>query len=241
MDAWAWFQAEAETLGVSVSDAQRDQFMRFHEILVEANKTTNLTRIVDERDAILKHYLDSLMFLRMVPADWHEKPLRLIDVGAGAGIPGLPLLIMRPHWQAVLLDSVGKKVAFIQEAGSALGLTGCHALHGRAEDFGQDARYRETFDLSVARAVAALPELLELTLPFLRVGGKLVVSKGSKGPEELQAAERALKLLKGSLETSEIVHLPQEAGERHLYVINKQAKLSREYPRKAGIPHRKPL
>ena len=241
MNPWEWFQQEASTLGVPVSDAQRDAFARFHALLVEANKTTNLTRILDERDAILKHYLDSLLFLRFLPADYHDRPIRFIDVGTGPGIPGLPLLIMRPHWTGILLDSVGKKVSFMKEAAAALGLAGAQPLHGRAEDFGHDPAYRETCDLGMARAVAAMPELLELCLPFVKPGGLLVLSKGTKGPEELASAQVALKALNGRLEREERAALPDEAGERVLYVIGKQGKLAKNYPRKPGIPHRKPI
>jgi 16S rRNA (guanine527-N7)-methyltransferase len=241
MGPWDWFQEQAAALGVPVTDAQRQLFERYHALLVKTNETTNLTRIVDERDAVVKHYLDSLLFLRMVPADWHEKPLRFSDVGTGPGIPGIPLLIMRPHWTGFLLDSVGKKVAFMQQVADELGLSGARPLHGRAEDFGQDPAYRETCELGFARAVAALPELLELTLPFVKPKGLLIVSKGAKGPEELASAAKALKLLNSELIRQETAQLPDEAGERHLYVIEKASKLSKTYPRKAGIPHRKPL
>lgn len=238
---WTWLQEQAASFGVTVDDAQRDALARYHALLVEANQTTNLTRIVDERDAVVKHYLDALLFLRLVPADWHARPLRVIDVGAGAGIPGIPLLIMRPHWRGVLLDSVGKKVQFMNAALEALGLAGSMAMHGRAEDLARDGTHRDGYDLSVARAVAALPELLELCLPFVKPGGYLLVSKGAKGPEELASAGKALKALHGRLESQEHVVLPDEAGERFLYVINKHDRTPREYPRKAGIPHRKPL
>jgi 16S rRNA (guanine527-N7)-methyltransferase len=241
MSAWDWFQQEAEALGVPVSDEQRALFVRYHELLVKANETTNLTRIVDERDAIIKHYLDALLFLRAVPAELQEKPLRFIDVGTGPGIPGLPLLIMRPHWSGVLLDSVGKKVTFMKETATALGLTGAEPTHARAEDLGQDPKYREKFDLSFARALAAMPELVELCLPFVTLDGFMVVSKGAKGPEELASAAKALQTLKGALENQQTLQLPEEAGERHLYVIKKVARTPVHYPRKAGIPHRKPL
>jgi 16S rRNA (guanine527-N7)-methyltransferase len=239
-DSWPFFQQAAAALGVPVTDAQRDAFRQYHELLVTANQTTNLTRIVDERDAVVKHYLDSLLFLSQVPAELHDQPLRLIDVGAGAGIPGIPILIMRPHWQGLLLDSVGKKVQFMNEALAALGLQG-QAVHGRAEELARDKAHRDAYDLGVARAVAALPELLELTLPFLKPGGILVVSKGAKGAEELASAGPALKALHGRLRSQARLDLPDGAGERHLYVIDKHDRTPSGYPRKAGIPHRKPL
>lgn len=241
MDTWTWLQAQAAALGVPMTDAQRDRMARYHALLVEANQTTNLTRIVDERDAAIKHYLDALTFLRLVPEGRQDEPLTLIDVGAGAGIPGIPILIMRPRWQGTLVDSVGKKVQFIASAIDALGLEGSRALHGRAEDLAREPIHRDQYDLGVARAVAAMPELLELCLPFLKRGGKLLISKGSKGPEELASSERALKALHGRLESQERLDLPDGAGERCLYVIEKHEKTPSAYPRKAGIPHKQPL
>lgn len=241
MDTWGWLQEQAQALGMAMTDNQRDQMARYHALLVEANRTTNLTRIIDERDAVVKHYLDALVYLRGVPSEWHERPIKLIDVGAGAGIPGIPILILRPHWQGVLLDSVGKKVQFMAGALEALGLASSQAMHARAEDLAHDKTHRDAYDLAMARAVAAMPELLELCLPFVKSGGRLLVSKGSKGPEELASAGKALKVLHASLESQEHVTLPDEAGERYLYVINKHAGTPSEYPRKAGIPHRKPL
>lgn len=240
MDPWHWFQLEAAGLGVPLTDAQRDAFARYHALLVEANRQTNLTRITDTHDAILKHYLDSLLFLRLVPAEWSARPIRVIDVGAGAGLPGIPLLIARPAWSGVLVDAVGKKVSFMQAAMEALGLAGT-ACHGRAEDLGHDPAYRERFDLGVARAVAGLPELLELTLPLVKPEGRLVVSKGAKGPEELAAAKPALETLHAAVSEDLTLVLPEEAGERHLYAISKRGRTPRGYPRKPGIPHRKPL
>ncbi|MDB5100626.1 MAG: methyltransferase GidB [Cyanobacteria bacterium RYN_339] len=240
-DIWPWFQQAAAELGVPVTDAQRDAFARYHELLVEANKVTNLTRIVDDRDAAVKHYLDSMLFLGQLPAELHERPLKLVDVGAGAGIPGIPLLIMRPHWHGLLVDSVGKKVQFMNEALEALGLSNSRALHGRAEELAREPGHRDGYDLGVARAVAALPELLELCLPFVKPGGILLVSKGAKGAEELASAGPALKALHGRLRSQAHLALPDGAGERNLYVIDKHDRTPAGYPRKPGIPHRKPL
>lgn len=241
MNNWIWFQEQATALGVPVSDEQRDMFMKFHDLLVEGNTRSNLTRILDEKDAIIKHYLDALTYLKYVPEAEQEKPLRFIDVGTGPGIPGIPLLIMRPHWHGVLLDSVGKKVAFMKEAVAALGLPGGEPVHGRAEELAQSAPYRETFDLGVARAVSAMPELLELVLPFVKPEGLAVLSKGSKGPEELASAKKALEVLKGTVQQEDQFSLPDEAGERYVYVIQKVGATPKQYPRKPGEPHRKPI
>lgn len=241
MAPWNRLQAEAERLGVPIDDAQRDRLARFHTLLVAANETTNLTRIVDVEDAAIKHYLDSLLYLRGIPGDRHAAPLTLIDIGAGPGLPGIPLLLVRPHWRVTMVDSVGKKVQFIKQALAELGVEGGTAIHGRAEDLAAAPPHRDAYDVATARALAAMPELLELCLPFVKPGGHLVVSKGSKGPEELATAARALEVLQGAPLAEERLVLPNDAGERHLYVIKKRAHTPKGYPRKAGIPHQKPI
>ncbi len=241
MKSWSRLQAEAARLGVPIDDVQREMLARFHGWLVEANKVTNLTRIVDPDEAVIKHYLDSLLYLRGVPPEQQALPLSLVDVGAGAGLPGIPLLIVRPHWKVVMVESVGKKVAFITSALEGLGLSNGAAVHGRAEDLAAKPPHRDAYDLATARALANMPELLELCLPFVKPGGHLIVSKGTKGPEELAGATKALTLLKGTLRSEQHITLPDEAGERHLYVIQKHGATPRGYPRKAGIPHQKPI
>jgi 16S rRNA (guanine527-N7)-methyltransferase len=181
------------------------------------------------------------LYLRVLPPPLHESPLRFIDVGAGAGIPGIPLLIMRPHWSGVMVDSVGKKVNFMNEALKELGLSGGNAIQGRAEDLGHDLSYRDRFDLGFARAVAALPELLELCLPFVKPQGLLVVSKGAKALDELTSAQKALKVLNGQLGVTAHLELPEGAGCRTLFSVSKNGKTPAHYPRKPGIPHRKPI
>lgn len=241
MKPWSRLQAEAAKLGVPIDDAQREMLARFHGWLVEANKVTNLTRIVDAEEAVIKHYLDSLLYLRGVPAELQAQPLSLVDVGAGPGLPGIPLLIVRPHWKVTMVETVGKKVAFIAGALEGLGLANGQAIHGRAEDLASKPPHRDAYDLATARALANMPELLELCLPFVKPGGHLVVSKGSKGPEELASAQKALTVLKGAVRSEQRLVLPDEAGERRLYVIQKHGTTPRGYPRKAGIPHQKPL
>lgn len=241
MEPWSRLQAEAARLGVPIDDAQREMLARFHGWLVEANQVTNLTRIVDPAEAVIKHYLDSLLYLRAVPEALQAQPLSLVDVGAGPGLPGIPLLIVRPHWQVVMVDTVGKKVAFIKSALERLGLPNGSALHARAEDLAAGPPHRDAYDLATARALANMPELLELCLPFVKPGGHLIVSKGTKGPEELASASKALTLLKGTVRSEQHITLPEEAGERYLYVIEKHGATPRGYPRKPGIPHQKPL
>ena len=241
MKPWSRLQAEAAKLGVPIDDVQRDMIARFHGWLVEANQMTNLTRIVDPEEAAIKHYLDSLLYLRGIPRELQAEPLTLVDVGAGPGLPGIPLLIVRPHWKVTMVETVGKKVAFIAGALEGLGLTNGVALHARAEDLAAKPPHRDAYDVATARALANMPELLELCLPFVKPGGHLVVSKGTKGPEELASASRALTVLKGTLRGEQRLALPEGAGERHLYVIQKHGSTPPGYPRKAGIPHQKPL
>ncbi|MEB3223777.1 MAG: 16S rRNA (guanine(527)-N(7))-methyltransferase RsmG [Candidatus Sericytochromatia bacterium] len=238
---WQDLPQQAAALAIAVPSEAREALQRFHAALVEANAKTNLTRIVEPGEAVVKHYLDSLLFLRGIPADRQDAPLRLLDVGAGAGLPGIPLAIVRPHWHVAMLDAVGKKVAFVCDAAARLGLANAEGLHGRAEDLARQPAHRDAYDVVTARALASLPELLELCLPFVRPGGCLVVSKGAKGPDELAESARALQLLRGRLVATEHVTLPGEHGDRHLYVIEKHAPTPRDYPRKAGTPHRAPL
>jgi 16S rRNA (guanine527-N7)-methyltransferase len=241
LDNWAWFEQEADKLGITLPGRAAEAFRHFHSALLTANQTMNLTRIVSERDAIIKHYLDALYFLKLVPAPLDAQALRLLDLGTGAGIPGIPLLIARPQWQGVLVDAVGKKVAFVNDCLAQLSLCGSVAIHERSEVLSHLAAHREQYDLVVARAVAATPELIELTVPFLKLGGYLILSKGQKGAEELHAAQKALTLLGAEVDHSIVLELPDELGQRHLTRIIKRHPTPRHYPRSVGLPHRKPL
>lgn len=241
MTPWERLQHLAADSGVAVSDQFCADCERFHALLVDTNRQLNLTRIVDPAEAVIKHYLDSLLFLAVWPSQYNHAGLKVLDVGSGAGLPGIPLALARPEWNLTLLDSVGKKVKFIQSAIATLGLAHAQALQGRCEDLASRPPHREAYDVVTARAVAGMPELLELCLPFLRTGGVLIVSKGSKGPEELEQAMPALSVLRGRVINTRHFHLPAEAGERYLYVIEKHAATPREYPRRAGLPHREPI
>jgi len=241
LDNWAWFEQEAKGLGVNLPSAATEAFRQFHGALLTANQTMNLTRIVSERDAIIKHYLDALSFLTLVPATLNAQASRLLDLGTGAGIPGIPLLIARPHWTGVLVDAVGKKVAFVNDCLTQLSLRESIAIQERSEVLGHHAAHRERYDLVVARAVAATPELIELTVPFLKVGGCLIISKGQKGAEELQAAQKAITVLGAEVDHHIALELPDGLGQRHLTRIIKRHTTPRHYPRSVGLPHRKPL
>lgn len=217
---------------------QLERFSALYALLREGSQRTNLTALRTEREVVAKHFLDSLTLL-VLPL-W-EGPLRVLDLGTGAGFPGLPLKIVRPELEVVLLDATRKKVAFLQEAVKALGLQGAYPLWGRAEELAHRPEHREAYHRVVARAVAPLCTLCELSLPFLRVGGRMVAQKGPRVTEELEPLPRALGLLGGSLEEVRSLHLPFLEEGRTLVVLGKVAPTSRTYPRRPGVPGKKPL
>ncbi len=213
-------------------------FDRYAAELAEWNARMNLTAI-EEPDAIrVRHFLDSLTVaaaLELTPG------LRVIDVGSGAGFPGLPLQIVHPHLRMVLLEATGKKVAFLEHVIGVLGLVGAAALKGRAEEIGQLADHRQQYDLALARAVARLPVLLEYLLPLVRVGGRCVAMKGRTAQQELDDSGRALTQLGGRLSRVETFRLPGVDEDHHLIIIDKVAATSLLYPRRPGLPAQKPL
>ena len=233
LKAWA-----AELLNLDLSEEQIAAFSRYSDLLVEWNQKFNLTAIKEEKEILIKHFLDSLTCFKILP---RSGGYSLIDLGTGAGFPGIPLKIVNPAIQLTLSDSVRKKVDFCQVAAQELNLTSVHTNHSRAEDLGQEKEYREKFDWTVARAVADMPVLVEYLLPLTRVGGKALVMKGAEIQDELQRAESALALLGGRISMLEFVSLPENSGERSLVLIEKVKHTPTAYPRKAGIPAKKPL
>jgi 16S rRNA (guanine527-N7)-methyltransferase len=212
--------------------------MTFERELLEWNQRFNLTAIRDEEGIRTKHFLDSFSCVLA----WKETPPQnLIDVGTGAGFPGLPLKILYPSMRLTLVESVGKKVTFCQHIVEKLGLEDVSVLHARAEDLGQLPAHREKYDWAVARAVANLPILSEYLLPLVRVGGKMLAQKGHSGPAEAQTSEKALKVLGGRIYLVEQVHLPGVVEDRYLISVNKVSATPRQYPRKAGTPTKNPL
>ncbi|MEB3283913.1 MAG: 16S rRNA (guanine(527)-N(7))-methyltransferase RsmG [Candidatus Sericytochromatia bacterium] len=241
MKPWDQLQTVTNQYGLSLGEGLGAQCERFHHLLVEANRLTNLTRIVEPDEAFIKHYVDSLLFLVVWPPLRPQSPQNVLDVGSGAGLPGIPLALARPDSNFTLLDSVGKKVNFLKSAIDALGLKNVEALQGRCEDLASRPPHREAYDVVTARAVAGMAELIELCLPFLRRSGVLIVSKGARGPEEMKEAQAALRALNGRLLETRQIELPHGAGDRFLYVIEKHGSTPREYPRRPGIPHREPI
>jgi 16S rRNA (guanine527-N7)-methyltransferase len=234
-DLKAWV---AELLNLDLSEEQIAAFSRYSELLVEWNEKFNLTAIKEKREILIKHFLDSLACFKILP---RSGDYSLIDLGTGAGFPGIPLKIVNPAIRLTLSDSVGKKVDFCQVIVEELGLPGVQVIHARAEDLGQDRQYREKFDWAVARAVADMPVLAEYLLPLTRVGGNALVMKKAEIQVELQRAETALGILGGKTSKVEFVSLPENSGERSLVLIEKVNPTPAAYPRKAGTPSKKPL
>ncbi len=227
-----------QLFGLTLSAKQLAQLAAYERELLEWNQKFNLTAIRDVEGIRAKHFLDSFS----CTLAWREQtPRRLVDVGTGAGFPGIVLKILYPNLKLTLVESVGKKANFCAHILQTLGLEGADVLIARAEDVGQNPKHREKFDWAVARAVANLPILAEYLLPLVKVGGGMLAQKGESGPAETQAAEKALKLLGGSLRQLLPVELPGVAEQRYLVIIDKSAATPPGYPRKVGIAAKKPL
>lgn len=224
---------------VLLSEKQLNQFYQYYELLIKWNEVMNLTAITELEQVVTKHFVDSLSLAKIV--DNLEDKISLIDVGTGAGFPGIPLKIAFPEIKITLLDSLNKRVKFLDEVIGQLGLNEIETVHGRAEDLGRDGKYREKFDLCVSRAVANLSTLSEYCLPFVKKDGCFVSYKSGKVEEELVQAKGALKLLGGKIEDTVSFCLPRDDGERCLVKIRKVENISKKYPRKAGVPGREPL
>lgn len=231
-------RAAAEAASLSLSEEQILKFTRYDALLVDWNERMNLTAITEPRDVAVKHMVDSLT---AYDAALFSGAPTVIDVGTGAGFPGIPLKIFDPSIRLTLMDSLAKRLAFLEAVAEDLGLTGVTCVHARAEDAAHEPQRRERYDIAVSRAVARLPVLLEYTLPFVKKGGHLIALKGRTAEEEATDAKRALKLLGGRLETIRPVTLPGLSDKRAVLTITKIAPTPKAYPRKAGTPAKKPL
>lgn len=230
---------EAQTLfGIHLTGWQIVALINYERELLEWNQKFNLTAIRDEQGIRTKHFLDSLSCVLAWKAN---PPNRLVDIGTGAGFPGIPLKIIYPAMHLTLVESVGKKVKFCQHMVNKLGLENTQVIQARAEELGQQPEHREKFDWAVARAVANLRVLSEYLLPFVRVGGAMLVQKGESGPAEVHAAENAIKVLGGHVRQLLPLTLPGVVEERYLILVDKIAATPPGYPRKPGIPTKKPL
>jgi 16S rRNA (guanine527-N7)-methyltransferase len=230
---------EAKTLfNIHLTGRQVTELIKYEKELLEWNQKFNLTAIRDAESIRTKHFLDSfscVLAWRVSP------PNQLIDVGTGAGFPGLPIKILYPNLKLTLVESVGKKAMFCQHIVSVLGLEHVEVIQSRAEDLGQDPQHREKYDWAVARAVANLNVLSEYLIPLVKVGGIMLAQKGESGPAEAQSAEKTIELLGGKLKQLIPLNLPGVADDRYLVVVDKVAATPPKYPRKPGIPAKQPL
>lgn len=232
------FQKDLEELSITLSDVQLHQFVIYYEMLVEKNKVMNLTAITDFDEVLKKHFIDSLSLVKVCDLN---TSISVIDVGTGAGFPGIPLKIAFPDLKITLLDSLQKRVGFLLEVIDQLSLSGIEAVHGRAEDYAKPGQMRETFDLCVSRAVANLSVLSEYCLPYVRVGGKFISYKSDKVNIELEQAQHSISVLGGKLMKQKDFVLPSSDIYRNLLVIEKCRPTPKQYPRKAGTANKKPL
>lgn len=223
-----------------LSSVQCEAFYTYHQLLLAYNKVMDLTAIIDENEMILRHYLDSLSLFSFSYA-FKKDSLRIIDVGTGAGLPGIPLAIVLPKSNIFLLDAQQKRIDFLRTVVDALNLNHVTLIHGRAEDIARDPNYREFFDIATARAVAPLPVLLEYLLPFIKVSGFSLCLKGPKAQEEMENSLSAAQTLGGQFLPSPSIILPQEDYSPILIVCEKTDPTAEKYPRKAGIPTKRPL
>ena len=223
--------------GFFITDAQANQFLSYYELLIETNKVMNLTAITQFEEVLDKHFLDSVMILKYQ----NMEKKKLIDVGTGAGFPGIPLKIMCPSCSVTLLDSLRKRLSFLEQVVEALGISEIEIVHARAEDGGRNPRFREQYDLAVSRAVANLSTLSEYCLPFVRQGGYFISYKSGKVEEEIEKGKRAFGFLGASLEKKEKFLIPGTDLERTFLFLKKEKKMSPKYPRKAGLPGKEPL
>jgi len=233
--------AGARQIGLSLTPAQLQQFAHYRALLLDWNQRVNLTSITNPQDVLTRHFLDSLACLFAIPPSEQRKRLRLLDVGSGAGFPGLPLQIAFPDWQVTLLEATGKKVRFLEDVIASLGLTNAQALQGRAEELAHDQRHRAHYDLVTARGLAALPTLLEYCLPFCRPGGLVISPKKGEISAEVEQGKRAAATLGGRFIEARPFSLPGLEDQRVLVVFQATRSTPAHYPRQAGAPVKYPL
>jgi len=226
----------SKEINIDVNEQQLDQFKKYMDLLLEWNEKINLTAITDEDEVILKHFVDSMTVLKHI-----DEGDSIVDVGTGAGFPGIPVSIAKINVNVTLVDSLNKRINFLQEVISEINLTNIKAIHSRAEEFGQNKEHREKYDISVSRAVANLSVLVEYLLPLVKVGGKCICMKGSEVEEEISNAKFAIKELGGKIEVVDEFCLPGTDIKRNIIVIRKEKETPKKYPRKSGTPSKQPL
>lgn len=231
----------AKKLGFPLSSEQLEQFLIYYQELIDWNKRLNLTRITDYEGVQIKHFLDSLTVALAWETSAPKIDLRIIDVGTGAGMPGMPLKIIFPKIRLVLLDSIAKKAAFLHHINHKLGLDNVDIIVGRAEEIAHDGQYRERFDIVLSRGVAPLATLVELTLPFCVIGGSFIAQKKGIIDQEISQAGKAISLLGGRLREVKGVNLEEFADKRQLVIIDKVSPTPPQYPRRPGVPSKRPI
>lgn len=230
------FKSGLENLNITLSDEQMQQFLDYYEMLVETNKVMNLTAITEFNEVIEKHFLDSLSLCQVYDL---QQDVKILDMGTGAGFPGIPLKIAFPEIDLVLADSLNKRIKFLQDVINQLGLEKVEAIHGRAEEMARNKQYREQFDLSVSRAVANLSSLSEYCIPFVKEGGKFISYKSGEIEQETNQAKKAIAILGGKIE--DVYKFDLYEQKRSFVIIKKEKKTPKAYPRKAGTPTKTPL
>jgi 16S rRNA (guanine527-N7)-methyltransferase len=232
------FEKDLEELNIKLKKRQMCQFLQYYELLVEWNSFMNLTAITDFDEVIKKHFIDSLSLVKGIDL---SKEFSVIDIGTGAGFPGIPLKIAFPNLKITLLDSLNKRIKFLDEVINILELKDIKTIHGRAEDFAKEKNYRQSYDLCVSRAVANLSTLSEYCLPYVKTGGKFISYKSEKITDEMNAAKNAIKILGGNISGQVDFNLPDSDIYRNLFIIDKIKDTPMKYPRKAGLPSKEPL
>lgn len=230
-----YFKNLAQKIGIELDENKIQKFFKYKDLLIETNKYMNLTSIVDDKDVVLKHFIDSLTINKYI-----KEGCSLIDVGTGAGFPGVPIKIIRSDVNVVLLDSLNKRLNFLNTVIKELNLENIRTVHGRAEDVAHDNNYRERFDYVTARAVANLSTLSELCIPFLKIGGIFICMKANID-DELEKAKKAISLLGGEIISIDKFTLPETDIERNIILIKKTKTTPEKYPRKAGMPSKQPI
>ena len=233
-----FFLKDLEELNISLSEKQLIQFMSYYELLIEWNQVMNLTAITDFDEVMKKHFIDSLSLVKAYDV---SKTVSLIDIGTGAGFPGIPLKIAFPDLDVTLLDSLNKRVNFLNTVIDELGLEKIHAIHGRAEDFAKKGKLREQYDICVSRAVANLSTLSEYCLPYVKIGGYFISYKSEKIEEEKKDAEHAISVLGGKIENQIAFMIPNSDIYRNLFIVRKEKETPAKDPRKAGTAAKEPL
>ena len=232
-----WLTKQLSTHGIELSDKQQQQFQTYYQMLVEWNEKMNLTSITEEHEVYLKHFYDS------IAASFYTdltKELTICDIGAGAGFPSIPLKIIFPNLKVTIVDSLNKRIHFLNQLADALDLENVSFVHDRAETYGK-GDYRESYDIVTSRAVARLSVLSELCIPLVKKGGQFIALKSSKGEEELEEARFGIGVLGGKVLDTISYELPENAGERQMIIIDKRSQTPKKYPRKPGTPNKSPL